>query len=1139
MIVSCPNCHQSFESHTSGSDRNCPRCGSSRDLTLSVSNIPAASGSDEGEFSINEGVSSEAGENTLSVSDVPAASGSDEGEFSITEGIASRPGESASVDLPSEGRQWIGSKFGEYEIIDELGQGGMGLVFLAYQRNADRKVALKVIRGNRLDDMSSPEGQELVARFRSEARAVAHLEHENIVTVYDIGLVGSHHYFSMQLVHGKSLSQLAKERTLTNREIAQIMVPVCRALQHAHSRGILHRDIKPVNIMVDQQNRPFITDFGLAKWFEDQDNSMTRSGQVVGTVAYMSPEQAVNSANATIACDVYSLGATIYHLLTGRPPFTKGSLVEVLRKVIDEVPSRPSSLNKQVNVDLETIALKCLEKKPESRYRTVDELGDDLQRYLDGKPILARPVGQSERFWRWCKRNPGIAGLSACAILLLVVTLVVSVIGYINVSISNQRTLTQLRQSLLFQAQAMQTSTEAGRREQALLALRQAAEIETGTDLRDEYVRYLDQADIESLYDIPIKGWGEKFPGYADAIGSERIIAVADGGKPMMISAETGKIINQLDEIGPFQRKPVGGSPFLARVSLQGKYLAGNSRDRDEIEIWDLAQSKKLGALKNEAGKPIKVESLVFGSQGDSIFCAGNQDGEQKVVSFFRYSVPELELLTSWQKEAYSVVCLKIVNGKYLVARIGHEGKTSLVVWNQQQLRELPQELNDLQTNNSFPERNLPRGIAIESNLGRLYSGESSGLVNVVDWPALQPNSQTFAGRHAKKVLAVDVSPNGRWLVTSGGEGQLKIWDKLSSNVVTQIDIESETASNVQWLPDGVTLLSDTKQGLQIWTFVPPVSKQYLIEDQSGAPQIGISGDILEFAPTQDTLFYVADGLLSRLDLTKPASRFELINQDLPYANEVFVSQNGDRYAVYNTYSANPLEIFPVGSTDGVSIEPSSDARLVNLTELADERLIITEFVNDQFLRVSQLKPEIELLRLDFGTTSRRRVTPRVEVAAEGGRIAISTPHDDLHDSLKVLDLNNGQLVFEKIVGKALFRMDSVGSRIVYRDGTELVVMDVDSGSELLKLTIKPTNRFAISGDGRFLAVMDETVGSIQLFNSQCELELNLFSKQVLPNWIALSPTGKWLAICDQNGAVRLWNLIQMRDELKRAGIIK
>ncbi len=156
-------------------------------------------------------------------------------------------GDSGSAATSSEGREWIGSTFGDYEILEQLGKGGMGLVFLARQRSADREVALKVIRDHRLANLESPEGQALVARFRSEARAVAHLDHENIVTLYDIGLVEQHHYFSMQLVPGKPLSQLSRERRLNDKEIAQMMVPVCRALQHAHSRGILHRDIKPVN----------------------------------------------------------------------------------------------------------------------------------------------------------------------------------------------------------------------------------------------------------------------------------------------------------------------------------------------------------------------------------------------------------------------------------------------------------------------------------------------------------------------------------------------------------------------------------------------------------------------------------------------------------------------------------------------------------------------------------------------------------------------------------------------------------------------------------------------------------------------------------------------------------------------------
>jgi serine/threonine protein kinase len=322
--------------------------------------------------------------------------------------------------------------FGNYELLDELGRGGMGVVYRARQRNADRLVALKVIRLDQLQSLSRDTQTTAVDRFRTEAQAAARLNHDNIVTVFEVGEHQGQQFYSMRYVEGQSLAELVRQKPLECRRAAEILEPVSRAVHDAHSHGILHRDLKPHNILIDAASgRPLVADFGLAKLTQGREE-LTHAGEVMGTPAYMSPEQACDSANVTASSDTYSLGATLYCVLTGRPPFQAATAIETLRQVCDADPAPPRQLNPQIDLDLETICLKCLEKSPTRRYETAAALADDLGRYLRGEPIVARPVGPAERAWRWCKRNPLEAVLAAIAVSLLVLASVVSTIAYVT-----------------------------------------------------------------------------------------------------------------------------------------------------------------------------------------------------------------------------------------------------------------------------------------------------------------------------------------------------------------------------------------------------------------------------------------------------------------------------------------------------------------------------------------------------------------------------------------------------------------------------------------------------------------------------------------------------------------------------------
>lgn len=341
-----------------------------------------------------------------------------------------RQGEAAS-DF-EESASSSSKKFGDYDLLEVLGRGGMGVVYKARQRSADRLVALKLIRPDRLESDMSTLQQDVVERFQTEARAAAQLDHEHLVTIYEVGEIDNQHFYSMRYVEGKSLSELLREGPLEGRASAAYLEPVVRALAEAHSRGILHRDLKPQNILVDEKTqRALVMDFGLAK-LTNEETDLTQSGEIMGTPQYMSPEQATDSANVTELTDVYALGATLYHMITGRPAFQAATVLETLRLVIDQEPVRPKLLNPAIEQDLETICLKCLEKEPAKRYATSGLLADELTRYLEGKPILARPIGIGGRSWRWAKRNKAVAGLLASTVTFILVAFVAVVVGYVQ-----------------------------------------------------------------------------------------------------------------------------------------------------------------------------------------------------------------------------------------------------------------------------------------------------------------------------------------------------------------------------------------------------------------------------------------------------------------------------------------------------------------------------------------------------------------------------------------------------------------------------------------------------------------------------------------------------------------------------------
>ena len=304
-------------------------------------------------------------------------------------------------------------ELGDYELLEEVGRGGQGVVFRARQKSLNRIVALKVI------GLGQWATKAHLKRFRLEAEAAASLDHPCIVPIYEVGERDGQCYFSMKFVEGGQLDEVVKDAPMSIRQAVELIAKVARTVHYAHEHGILHRDIKPGNILLDAKGEPHLTDFGLARLVESE-STVTRTLEVLGTPSYMAPEQAAgNNAELTSATDVYGLGAVLYQLLTGHPPFAGGTTYETIKLLLETEPRPPRLWNPKVDRDLSTICLKCLEKDPQRRYSSALALAEDLERWLKHEPIQARRTGVLARGKKWLQRNPTAAGIVVLSLALI------------------------------------------------------------------------------------------------------------------------------------------------------------------------------------------------------------------------------------------------------------------------------------------------------------------------------------------------------------------------------------------------------------------------------------------------------------------------------------------------------------------------------------------------------------------------------------------------------------------------------------------------------------------------------------------------------------------------------------------------
>ncbi len=331
------------------------------------------------------------------------------------EGLVPAEVADSDLDLLEHEEQALPRDFGPYELLEEIGRGGMGVVYKARQKALDRVVAIKMILATHL---ASPEH---IRRFQVEALAAARLRHSNITQIHDVGQHHGQHYFTMEYVAGESLAQRIARQRLSFDAIVPLLSTVARAVDHLHAQGVVHRDLKPSNILLDREGQPYVTDFGLAKVFVPGSEA-TATGVIAGTPSYMAPEQASgHSSEVGPAADIYSLGAILYELLTGEPPFKRENPLDTLLDILGREPSYPRQLNPRVPHGLELICLKCLAKSPADRYRSAAALADDLERFARHEPLEVKPPNLIEHFIQWTRRQPALAlRLGALGVFYLV-----------------------------------------------------------------------------------------------------------------------------------------------------------------------------------------------------------------------------------------------------------------------------------------------------------------------------------------------------------------------------------------------------------------------------------------------------------------------------------------------------------------------------------------------------------------------------------------------------------------------------------------------------------------------------------------------------------------------------------------------
>ena len=695
------------------------------------------------------------------------------------------------------------TRVAEYELLKEVGRGGMGVVFKARHVRLNRIVALKMIRGGALANSDE------LQRFEKEAAAAAQLQHPNIVALYEVSNYNQQPFLSMEFIGGTSLSERVALGPLSGRRAAEYLELTARAVHYAHTRGIVHRDLKPANVLLDENDQPKVTDFGLAKHME-ANSDQTRTGAVLGTPSYMSPEQAAGAKDIGPASDTYSLGAVLYELITGKPPFAGETPLKTLNLVAEQDPIAPRLLNPSIDRDLETICLKCLEKSPARRYASADSLADDLHRFLQGEPISARRINFFGRAVKWVRRNPAWTVFGSASLWL--------VAAFVMFSWYEVRVAMELRKQAIDSKNVAATRLQTMRHLFYLSQMRQAHQTLKRADL-DGVERIIQRWAPDPLHpDQPdVRGWEWYFlkdqcrarlafsmhRGRAFAVsfrpdGKQLASAGGELNKPgeiQVVEARTGKVLHTLR----------GHGNVITSIAYHPtKNLLASASYDQTVKLWNLDTGQEIATLRGHSNH---VYAVAFSPIGDRLASASH-DLSVRVWDYERYP----------REPDESVKVL-----------VGHDGPVTSVAFHPERnllvsgSRDRTIKLWDLSTGTlekNWTGHDGPvEALAFSADGKTLVSGGGRGSQRgeVLFWDADANKIRVPHYGLSDRVQHVTVSRDGK-VAAAGSDGILRVWDPSLGSEALSFRADPQSVLGVAFAPDGHTLATAGRSGrISLW----------------------------------------------------------------------------------------------------------------------------------------------------------------------------------------------------------------------------------------------------------------------------------------------------------------------------------
>ena len=1018
-------------------------------------------------------------------------------------------------DLPRSGEV-----IGHYRLLEEIARGGMGIIYRALQEGSQRIVALKMILPHQ---QSTP---EMMARFRAEREIVASLDHTNILPIYEIGESDGIPYFTMKLAENGSLVDYARKLRGRIRDIAQFMSKVAAGVHYAHQRGVLHRDLKPANILLDQNFEPLVCDFGLARRLQE-DKGLTVTRAVLGTPNYLSPEQVRGEGmRLTTASDIFSLGTILYELLVWYPPFVGTDPIAVMRQVAEANPTKPSTVRFEIPRDLEVICLHCLEKDPQHRYPSALALANDLDRWLEGRSILARPASPPEQLWRWAKRNPILA--SACALLVfaLVGIAVGATLFSINLDAARQRAetaelraKTELRSAYLSQARATRLTGLSGQRFTALDAIGRAAKIQPGLDLRNEAAAAL------ALTDLRVdRQWRAKNTSIDALVFNPTLEWYAVAGKPGTVS------IRHVSDQKEVRRIEYNGAPvvYLTPFSRDGRFIGLRHSD-NRWTFWDVSTEPARLALELVDDRS--------GAMGRFAFFAFD-------CSFAPHT-PE--------------VAVTLPNGNFGIYNLLTGSKENEFVVPERPAAIVYNETGD-QIAISEPDR---KAVAI-------YDVWTSGIKLVLPCSA--------------QIMALAWSPSGDELVCGDVDGILTFW-----NPSTGVENGTVTGANAQimqlaYTRDGNFLVSnsfdrvirlwDARQHLLLcrmpgWGSLP--SMKLADSGKIGCSSPELDACILEVSlhPAWRVLHHPKKtegaGLFSAIDFNRDASllvtaaldgvRLYDIPHGKPVANlqidpgankainekSVHFATNGDQETLLISSRKSGLSAWPIERTSENSIRVGppdpldTDSGFLMKDSDRTTRHIILANNESGRLKVLDRDPPGQVLEI-----SERPGVFGAVISPDGHWLASTLVpiQGNKDESAQIWNLLSGQMEKRIQAGIGAMAVFSPQNEWLVLSGKICRVISVPAWEIGPRISGDASN-LAFSHNGKILAATEGTGTKLYAFPGMRELVTleNPYGFDTVLGRLTFSPDDSRLSVLSSDGSVYLWDLSRLREELREIGL--